>query len=44
MTGTYTFKGKENDPLDVKALKVPAANVQTLVGKWRVNVEVRLGL
>jgi len=39
MTGTYTFKGKESDPLDVKALKVPPENIQQLVGKWRVNVD-----
>jgi hypothetical protein len=39
MAGTYTFKGKESDPLAVKALKVAPETVQQLVGKWRVTVD-----
>ena len=39
MTGTYTFKGKESDPLAVKALKVAPETVQQVIGKWRVNVD-----
>lgn len=39
MTGTYRFKGKESDPLAVKAVKVAPEAVQQLVGTWRVNVD-----